>query len=155
MITGSARPCIKASMWRVSRLVRKSCTISSTTIPAFPTEWQLCERSTCVGLNDNQVSINTTHRDRPYWPMRLRILGPRQFAEPADIRYRGWRQNARNGRSFIALYSTASVKNPQTGERRKSQDRHHAQAGRCGHTQSKRCGQCGDGIRSGQLRGCR
>jgi len=71
-----------------------------------------------IGLNDNQVSINTTIEIDLTGQCASESIGPRQFSGTggqSDTAVGA--QNARNGRSFIALYSTASVKNPQTGER--------------------------------------
>lgn len=71
-----------------------------------------------IGKNDNQVSINTTIEIDLTGQCCSESIGPRQFSGTggqADTAIGA--QNSRNGRSFIALYSTAMVKNPETGER--------------------------------------
>jgi acyl-CoA hydrolase len=71
-----------------------------------------------IGLNDNQVSINTTLEIDLTGQCASESIGPIQFSGTggqADTAIGA--QNAKNGRSFIALYSTAMVKNPETGER--------------------------------------
>lgn len=71
-----------------------------------------------VGKNDNQVSINTTIEVDLTGQCASESIGSVQFSGTggqADTAIGA--QNAKNGRSFIALYSTARVKNPKTGER--------------------------------------
>ncbi len=71
-----------------------------------------------IGLNDNQVSINTTIEVDLTGQCASESLGTVQYSGTggqADTAIGA--QRARNGKSFIALYSTASVKNPLTGER--------------------------------------
>jgi len=71
-----------------------------------------------IGKNDNQVSINTTIEIDLTGQCCSESIGPRQFSGTggqADTAIGA--QNAKNGRSFIALYSTAMVKNEKTGER--------------------------------------
>lgn len=71
-----------------------------------------------IGKNDNQVSINTTIEIDLTGQCCSESIGPRQFSGTggqADTAIGA--QNSRNGRSFIALYSTTMVKNPETGER--------------------------------------
>jgi len=71
-----------------------------------------------IGQNDNQVSINTTIEIDLTGQCCSESIGTRQFSGTggqADTAIGA--QNAKNGRSFIALYSTAQVKNPLTGER--------------------------------------
>ncbi|MCL2286301.1 MAG: 4-hydroxybutyrate--acetyl-CoA CoA transferase [Firmicutes bacterium] len=70
-----------------------------------------------IGLNDNQVSINTTLEIDLTGQCCSESIGHRQFSGTggqADTAIGA--QRAKNGRSFIALYSTANVKN-ETGER--------------------------------------
>ena len=70
-----------------------------------------------IGLNDNQVSINTTLEIDLTGQCCSESIGHKQFSGTggqADTAIGA--QRARNGRSFIALYSTANVKN-ETGER--------------------------------------
>lgn len=71
-----------------------------------------------IALNDNQVSINTTLEVDITGQCCSESLGSRQFSGTggqADTAIGA--QKSRNGRSIIALYSTAMVKNPETGER--------------------------------------
>lgn len=71
-----------------------------------------------IGKNDNQVSINTTIEIDLTGQCCSESIGTRQFSGTggqADTAIGA--QNAKNGRSFIALYSTAMVKDPLTGER--------------------------------------
>ncbi|MCL2188006.1 MAG: 4-hydroxybutyrate--acetyl-CoA CoA transferase [Defluviitaleaceae bacterium] len=70
-----------------------------------------------IGKNDNQVSINTTLEIDLTGQCCSESIGPRQFSGTggqADTAIGA--QRAKNGRSFIALYSTAQVKNAE-GER--------------------------------------
>lgn len=68
--------------------------------------------------NDNQVSINTT--------IEVDLTGQCCSESVGNVQFSGTggqsdtaigAQNSKNGRSIIALYSTAMAKNPQTGER--------------------------------------
>ena len=71
-----------------------------------------------IGQNDNQVSINATIEIDLTGQCCSESLGPIQFSGTggqADTAIGA--QRARNGRSFIALYSTAMVTNPLTKER--------------------------------------
>lgn len=71
-----------------------------------------------IGLNDNQVSINTTIEVDLTGQCCSESLGTRQFSGTggqADTATGA--QRAKNGRSFIALYSTANVRDKETGER--------------------------------------
>jgi acyl-CoA hydrolase len=71
-----------------------------------------------IGLNDNMVSINTAMEVDLSGQVCSESIGHVQFSGTggqADTAIGA--QNAKNGRSFIALYSTAMVKNPLTGER--------------------------------------
>lgn len=71
-----------------------------------------------IAQNDNQVSINTT--------LEIDLTGQCASESLGSIQFSGTggqsdtvvgAQKSKNGRSFIALYSTAMVKNPKTGER--------------------------------------
>ncbi len=71
-----------------------------------------------IGLNDNQVSINTTIEVDLTGQCCSESIGHRQFSGTggqADTAIGA--QRSKNGKSFIALHSTAMVKNPETGER--------------------------------------
>jgi len=70
-----------------------------------------------IAQNDNQVSINTTLEIDLTGQCCSESIGPRQYSGSggqADTAIGA--QRARNGRSFIALYSTATIKNAN-GER--------------------------------------
>ncbi len=71
-----------------------------------------------IARNDNQVSINTT--------MEVDLTGQCCSEAIGSVQYSGTggqadtvigAQKSRGGRSFIALYSTANVRNAETGER--------------------------------------
>ncbi|MDY0294768.1 MAG: acetyl-CoA hydrolase/transferase C-terminal domain-containing protein [Acholeplasmataceae bacterium] len=71
-----------------------------------------------VGLNDNQISINTTIEVDLTGQVASESIGHVQFSGTggqADTAIGA--QNAKNGKSFIALYSTAMVRNKETGEK--------------------------------------
>ncbi len=71
-----------------------------------------------IGQNDNQVSINTTIEVDVTGQCCSESIGSRHFSGTggqADTAVGA--QISKNGRSFIALYSTAMVKNKETGER--------------------------------------
>lgn len=71
-----------------------------------------------IGKNDNQVSINTTIEVDLTGQCASESLGSRQFSGTggqADTAIGA--QRSKNGRSFIALYSTTKVKDKNTGER--------------------------------------
>lgn len=71
-----------------------------------------------IGQNDNQVSINTSIEVDLTGQCCSESIGPVQFSGTggqADTAIGALR--ARNGRSFIALYSTAMVTNRETGEK--------------------------------------
>jgi len=71
-----------------------------------------------IARNDNQVSINTTIEVDLTGQCCSESIGPVQYSGTggqSDTAIGA--QNSKNGRSFIALYSTAMVKNPETGER--------------------------------------
>ncbi|MBR7181707.1 MAG: 4-hydroxybutyrate--acetyl-CoA CoA transferase, partial [Clostridia bacterium] len=71
-----------------------------------------------ISQNDNQVSINTTIEVDITGQCCSESIGSKQFSGTggqSDTAVGA--QKSRNGRSIIALYSTAMVKNPATGER--------------------------------------
>jgi len=71
-----------------------------------------------IGQNDNQVSINTTIEIDLTGQCASETIGHLQYSGTggqADTAIGA--QKSKNGRSFIALYSTARVKNKETGER--------------------------------------
>lgn len=71
-----------------------------------------------IGLNDNQISINTTLEIDLTGQCCSESIGSVQFSGTggqADTAIGA--QISKNGKSFIALYSTAMVKNPITGEK--------------------------------------
>ncbi|MFP4287523.1 MAG: acetyl-CoA hydrolase/transferase family protein [Candidatus Izemoplasmataceae bacterium] len=71
-----------------------------------------------IGLNDNQVSINTTIEVDLTGQCCSESIGTVQFSGTGgQTDTATGAQRAKNGRSFIALYSTAMVKNHETGER--------------------------------------
>lgn len=71
-----------------------------------------------VAQNDNQVSINTTLEVELMGQCSSESLGPVQFSGTGGQTDTAvGAQMSRNGRSFIALYSTAMIKNPVTGEK--------------------------------------
>jgi acyl-CoA hydrolase len=71
-----------------------------------------------VGLNDNMVSINSTLEIDLTGQCASESIGTKQFSGTGgQVDTAVGAQNAKNGRSFIALYSTALVKNPLTGEK--------------------------------------
>ncbi len=71
-----------------------------------------------IGQNDNQVSINTTLEIDLTGQCASESLGTKQFSGTGgQTDTATGAQRAKNGKSFITLYSTANVKNPETGER--------------------------------------
>lgn len=71
-----------------------------------------------VAQNENQVSINTTLEVDLMGQCSSESLGPVQFSGTGGQTDTAvGAQMSKNGRSFIALYSTAMVKNPKTGEK--------------------------------------
>lgn len=71
-----------------------------------------------IAQNDNQISINTSLEVDLTGQCASESIGSRQFSGTggqADTAIGA--QLSRNGRSIIALYSTAMVKDPATGER--------------------------------------
>ena len=71
-----------------------------------------------IGLNDNQISINTTLEVDLTGQCASESIGPRQFSGTGGQTDTAvGAQNSKNGKSFITLYSTAMVKNPKTGLR--------------------------------------
>lgn len=72
-----------------------------------------------IGQNDNQVSINTSLEVDLTGQCASESLGSRQFSGTggqSDTAVGA--QNSRNGKSIIALYSTAMVKDSVTGEKK-------------------------------------
>ena len=71
-----------------------------------------------IGLNDNQVSINSTLEVDLTGQCCSESIGTRQFSGTGGQTDTAvGAQNAKNGRSFISLYSTAMVRNKETGEK--------------------------------------
>ncbi len=69
-----------------------------------------------IGKNDNQISINSTIEIDLTGQCGSESLGTRQFSGTGGQSDTATgAQNAKNGKSFIALYSTAMVRNPETG----------------------------------------
>jgi len=71
-----------------------------------------------IAQNDNQISINTTIEVDITGQCCSESIGSKQFSGTggqSDTAVGA--QKSKNGRSVIALYSTAMVKNPVTGER--------------------------------------
>lgn len=71
-----------------------------------------------IGQIDNMVSINTTLEIDLTGQCASESIGSKQFSGSggqADTAIGA--QNAKGGKSFIALYSTAMVRNPETGEK--------------------------------------
>lgn len=77
-----------------------------------------CNDPYVIAKNDNQVSINTT--------IEIDLTGQCCSESIGHVQFSGTggqsdtvvgAQNSKNGRSFIALYSTAMVKNKATGEK--------------------------------------
>jgi len=72
-----------------------------------------------IGQNDNQVSINTTLEIDLSGQCASESLGTVQFSGTGgQTDTATGAQRAKNGKSFITLYSTANVKDPKTGERK-------------------------------------
>ena len=72
-----------------------------------------------IAQNDNQISINTSIEVDLTGQCASESIGSRQFSGTggqADTAIGA--QMSKNGKSIIALYSTAMVKDPATGERR-------------------------------------
>lgn len=73
---------------------------------------------TIIGLNDNQVSINSTLEVDLTGQCASESIGTMQFSGTGGQTDTAvGAQNAKNGRSFISLYSTAMVRNKETGEK--------------------------------------
>jgi acyl-CoA hydrolase len=71
-----------------------------------------------IAKNDNQVSINTSIEVDLTGQCCSESIGPVQFSGTGGQTDTAvGAQRSKNGRSFIALYSTANVKNKETGER--------------------------------------
>ncbi len=71
-----------------------------------------------IGLNDKQVSINTTIEVDLTGQCASESIGHKQFSGTGgQVDTAVGAQNSKGGKSFITLYSTAMVKNHETGER--------------------------------------
>jgi len=71
-----------------------------------------------IGQNDNQVSINTSIEIDLTGQCCSESIGPIQFSGTGgQTDTATGAQRSKNGRSFIALYSTANVLNKETGKR--------------------------------------
>ena len=71
-----------------------------------------------IGLNDNQVSINSTLEIDLTGQCCSESIGTRHFSGTGGQTDTAvGAQNAKNGRSFISLYSTAWLRNKETGEK--------------------------------------
>ncbi len=71
-----------------------------------------------IGLNDNQISINTTIEIDLTGQCCSESIGTRQFSGTGGQTDTAvGAQRSKNGKSFIALYSTTMVRNKETGER--------------------------------------
>lgn len=77
-----------------------------------------CNDPYIIAKNDNQISINTAIEVDLSGQVSSESIGPRQFSGSggqADT-HRG-AYMSKNGKAIIALYSTAMIKNKETGER--------------------------------------
>ncbi|MFA6801510.1 MAG: acetyl-CoA hydrolase/transferase C-terminal domain-containing protein [Acholeplasmataceae bacterium] len=71
-----------------------------------------------IGLNDNQISINTTIEVDLTGQCASESMGSVQFSGTGgQSDTAAGAQNSKGGKSFITLYSTAMVRNHQTGEK--------------------------------------
>ncbi|MGI6771091.1 MAG: acetyl-CoA hydrolase/transferase family protein [Acholeplasmataceae bacterium] len=71
-----------------------------------------------IGQNDKQVSINAALEVSLDGQVASESIGTRQFSGAGgQVDTAVGAQNSKGGKSFIALYSTAMVRNPETGER--------------------------------------
>ena len=71
-----------------------------------------------IAKNDNMVSINTTIEVDLTGQCCSESIGPLQFSGTGgQVDTAVGAQKSKNGHSFITLYSTAMVKNKETGER--------------------------------------
>lgn len=71
-----------------------------------------------IGLNDNQVSINTTIEIDLTGQCASESIGHVQFSGTGgQVDTAVGAQNAKGGKSFITLYATANVKDPSSNER--------------------------------------
>ncbi len=71
-----------------------------------------------IGQNDNQVSINAALEVSLDGQVASESIGSRQFSGAGgQVDTAVGAQNSKGGKSFIALYSTALVRNPETGVR--------------------------------------
>ena len=77
-----------------------------------------CNDPYVIAQNDNQVSINTTLEVDLTGHACSESIGSRQFSGTGgQTDTTVGAQTSKGGKSFLALYSTAMVKNPATGER--------------------------------------
>ncbi len=77
-----------------------------------------CNDPYTIGQNDNQVSINTTLEVDLTGQACSESIGSRQFSGTGgQTDTTMGAQMSKGGKSFLALYSTANVKDPATGER--------------------------------------
>ena len=71
-----------------------------------------------IGQNDNMISINATLEVDLTGQCASESIGSTQFSGTGgQTDTATGAQKSKNGKSFICLYSTAMVKNPETGER--------------------------------------
>ena len=71
-----------------------------------------------IAQNDNQISINTTIEVDVTGQCCSETIGSMQFSGSGGQSDTACgAQKSKNGKSFIALYSTAMVRNPETGEK--------------------------------------
>ncbi len=71
-----------------------------------------------IGLNDNQVSINTTIEVDLTGQCASESIGYKQFSGTGgQVDTAVGAQNSKGGKSFITLYSTTFVRNHETGEK--------------------------------------
>jgi len=71
-----------------------------------------------IGLNDKQISINTTIEVDLTGQCASESIGYKQFSGTGgQVDTAVGAQNSKGGKSFITLYSTTMVKNHETGER--------------------------------------
>ncbi len=77
-----------------------------------------CNDPYVIAQNDNQVSINTTLEVDLTGQACSEAIGSKQYSGTGgQTDTTVGAQTSKGGRSFLALYSTAMVKNPKTGER--------------------------------------
>ena len=77
-----------------------------------------CNDPYVIAQNDNQVSINTTLEVDLTGQACSEAIGSKQYSGTGgQTDTTVGAQTSKGGKSFLALYSTAMVKNPKTGER--------------------------------------